>query len=156
MRTPRAIHKAVRRKALRSSVETYRHKSSADNISHKPSSASAVAVRAMAQGPKLLANTMAANIPARGPQALWAVKASAIHASHADSAEGSRKANSFKPKRETLRACNQYTPMGLSNRSAPFKVVWPQSPLTTISRVASENAPSSTSNNRLWPRPNKK
>ena len=107
VRTPKAIHKAVRRKALRSCVDTYRHKSSADNINHKPSSASAVAVRAMAQGPKLLANTMAANIPARGPQALLAVKASAIHASHADSAEGSRKANSFSPKSETLRACNQ-------------------------------------------------
>ena len=39
--------------------------------------------------------------------------------------------------------------MGLSKRLTPCSVVWPQSPDTIISRVASEKAPSSTSNSQV-------
>src|SRR5512133_710415 len=41
--------------------------------------------------------------------------------------------------------------MGLSNRGAPWSVVNPKSPLESISRVASANAPSSTSKSGAAP-----
>ena len=73
----------------------------------RPSKASAVAVLAMAQGPKLVAEMTAASKPARGPHCRYANRAKTRLASQPDNAEGNLKANSLKPKTEALMACNQ-------------------------------------------------
>ncbi len=86
---------------------TTRQRSIKIKTKKRPNKASAVAVLAIAQGPKLVAEMTAANKPARGPQSCCANRANAKLASQPDKAEGNLNANSFKPKIDALIACNQ-------------------------------------------------